>query len=106
MNVDLGESFIILADDLLWYFDYIGKYVILNLNHERVFNQSTLFLVLKLFNRYYKKDIKIYESSSESWLLDMVLFQIEDPDITQDESLKEFLKKELSLPRSLCWLPS
>ncbi len=91
MSLNLEENLILLADDTLWYVDYIDKYVILNINDERIFNQATLLALLKFFSRYYKIDIKIYEGSPEAWILDMILFDVKSPDFSQTESLKGFL---------------
>jgi hypothetical protein len=95
MSLNLEENLIIIADDVLWYIDYIDKYVILNINDERIFSQATLLSLLKFFSRYYKIDLKIFESAPELWILDMVLFDITNPDIAQNESLKVFLAEAI-----------
>ena len=95
MSLNLEESLIIIADDVIWFIDYIDKYVILNINDERIYSQATLLSLLKFFSRYYKIDLKIFESSPESWILDMILFEIKSPDTSQNESLKTFLADEI-----------
>jgi len=95
MALNLEENLIIMADDTIWYIDYIDKYVILNINDERLFNQATLLSLLKFFSRYYKIEIKIFESSPESWIIDIILFDITSPDVAQNESLKAFLAEAI-----------
>ncbi|MEX2754747.1 MAG: hypothetical protein Q6365_005095 [Candidatus Sigynarchaeota archaeon] len=95
MSLNLEDNLILMADDTIWYIDYIDKYIILNINDERLFNQATLLSLLKFFSRYYKIEIKIFESSPESWILDMVLFDITRPDVAQNESLKAFLAEAI-----------
>ena len=95
LSHDFGESLVILADDIFWYFDYIDKYVILNVNDERILNQSNLLSVAKLLIRYYRLDIKIFESTPEAWLLDLVLFEIKSPEVAQNVSLKAILAEQI-----------
>ncbi|NMC04467.1 MAG: hypothetical protein GYA24_04605 [Candidatus Lokiarchaeota archaeon] len=95
MSLNLEDNLVLLADETLWYIDYIGKLVVLNINDERLLNQATLLSLLKFFSRYYKIEIKIFEGSPESWILDMVLFEIKSPDISQNESLKAFLAEAI-----------
>lgn len=95
MSLNLEENVVIIADDVIWFIDYIDKFVILNINDERIYSQATLLSILKFFSRYYKIEIKIFESSPESWILDLVLFDIKSTDISQNESLKAFLADEI-----------
>ena len=94
-SLNLGEVLIILADDHLWFFDFLDKYVIMNLNDERISNQANLLSLVKLFNKHYKHEVKVFESSAEEWVLDAVLFEITSPGVAQDESLKKVLAEEI-----------
>lgn len=95
-SLNLGEVLVVLADDRLWYFDYLDKYIIMHVNDERIANQANLLSLLKVFNKYYKHDAKIFENAPEEWLLDVVLFDITSPDVAQDEGLKKLLTEEIS----------
>ncbi|MHA1793513.1 MAG: hypothetical protein ACTSVI_12755 [Promethearchaeota archaeon] len=92
---NLEESLIIFADDNLWYLDYLNRILILNINNEKILNQPMLLALLKLFNRYYKLNIKVFENTSNSWILDFRLFEIENVNIKNDDSLKAFLAEEI-----------
>ena len=95
IDLDMGESLILLADDIMWYFDYLDRYVILNLHGERFLNQSSLLATLKLLNRYNKLKVRIFEKSEENWLLDLVLFRISSAEIGQDDAFKKLLADEI-----------
>lgn len=93
--LNLGESIIAMTDYSLWYFNYLGNYVILNLMDEKITNQELLLSLLKFLNRYCKLDVKIYKKTQETWILDLILFQILKPEFAQKEALKTFLAEEI-----------
>ncbi|MHA1683224.1 MAG: hypothetical protein ACTSUE_19960 [Promethearchaeota archaeon] len=95
LSLDLGEYLLVYADDLLWFVDYIGNYIIFNVQDERIISQSTLLAFIKLLNRYYKREIKIFENAPELWILDVLLFEIENPDVAQNTSFKSFLAESI-----------
>ncbi len=87
LSLNLEDLIIIIADDIVWYFDVVERYVVLNLNEERLFNQQTLLAYLKFLTKYYKlTDVKILEAAPETWVMDLLLFDIKKPEIAQNES--------------------
>ncbi|MHA1697667.1 MAG: hypothetical protein ACTSWN_02375 [Promethearchaeota archaeon] len=96
LHYDLGESVIIITDETVWLFDYIGNYVLLNVMDEYIYSQESLYSIIKLFNRYYKLDTRVLKKTSDEWILDMVLFEIHSAEISQNQTLKDFLADEIS----------